>query len=116
MSQPQTTTAMPVLIAGLWDIDPGHSSVEFVTRHLLSRVRGRFTDFAGTIEVGVNPAHSAAEVTIQSASIDTDHEDRDGHLRGPDFLDVERFPTLAFRSSRIRAFDGSLRLGISETA
>ena len=84
MSQPQTTTAMPVLIAGLWDIDPGHSSVEFLARHLLSRVRGRFTDFAGTIEVGVNPAHSAAEVTIQSASIDTDHEDRDGHLRGPD--------------------------------
>ena len=110
MSQPQTTSAMPVLIAGVWNIDPGHSSVEFVTRHLLSRVRGRFTDFAGTIEVGVNPAHSAAEVTIQSASIDTDHEDRDGHLRGPDFLDVERFPTLAFRSSRIRAFDGTLRL------
>ncbi len=110
MSQLQSTSATPILVPGVWDIDPGHSSVEFVTRHLLSRVRGRFTDFAGTIEVGANPADSAAEVTIQAASIDTNHEERDAHLRNPDFLDVERYPTVAFRSSRVRLFDGTLRL------
>lgn len=107
MSQLQsTTTGTPILVPGVWDIDPGHSSVEFVARHLLSRVRGRFTDFAGTIEVGADPVQSAAEVTIRAVSIDTNHEERDRHLRNPDFLDVERFPTLAFRSSRVREFDG----------
>jgi polyisoprenoid-binding protein YceI len=106
MSQLQSTAATPILVAGVWDIDPGHSSVEFVVRHLLSRVRGRFADFAGTIEVGVDPVRSAATVTIQAASIDTNHQERDAHLRNPDFLDVERFPTLAFRSSGVREFDG----------
>jgi polyisoprenoid-binding protein YceI len=106
MSQLQSTTPTPILVAGVWDIDPGHSSVEFVARHLLSRVRGRFADFAGTIEVGADAVQSAVEVTVRAASIDTNHEERDAHLRGPDFLDIERFPTLAFRSSRVRAFDG----------
>jgi len=107
MSQLQQATATPILFPGVWDIDPGHSSVEFVARHLLSRLRGRFSDFAGTIEVGADPVQSAAEVNIQAMSIDTNHEVRDRHLRSPDFLDVERFPTLAFRSWRVRKFDGN---------
>jgi polyisoprenoid-binding protein YceI len=112
MSQLQPTTAMPLLVPGVWDIDPGHSSVEFVARHLFSRVRGRFTEFGGTIEVRADPTPSRVEVTIQARSIDTNHEERDEHLRGRDFLDVERFPTLAFRSSGTRGFDtnGALRL------
>jgi polyisoprenoid-binding protein YceI len=110
MTQLQSTTATPTLIPGVWDIDPGHSSVEFVTRHLLSRARGRFDDFAGTIEVGADPVQSAVEVIIQAASIDSNHEARDGHLRAPEFLDVERFPTLEFRSSGVREFDGKQAL------
>lgn len=106
MSQLQSTAATPILLPGVWDIDPWHSSVEFVARHLFFRVRGRFTDFAGTIEVGADPVQSTAEATIQAASIDTKSEDRDRHLRSPEFLDVERFPTLGFRSSGVREFDG----------
>jgi polyisoprenoid-binding protein YceI len=112
MSEPQSTMASPLLVPGVWDIDPGHSSVEFVARHLFSRVRGRFTEFGGTIEVKPDLAQSSAVVTIQAQSIDTNHEERDEHLRNRDFLDVERFPTLAFRSSGVRGFDGkgALRL------
>jgi polyisoprenoid-binding protein YceI len=110
MSQLQRTTAMPVLAPGGWDIDPGHSSVEFVARHLFSRVRGRFTEFGGAIEVGPDPTQSSAVVTIQANSIDTNHAERDEHLRGRDFLDVERFPTLAFRSSGVHGFESTLAL------
>jgi polyisoprenoid-binding protein YceI len=112
MSQPQPTTAMPLLIPGVWDIDPGHSSVEFVARHLFSRVRGGFNEFGGTVYVRPDPTQSSVEVAIQARSIDTNHEQRDEHLRNPDFLHVERFPTLTFRSSGTRGFDsqGTLRL------
>jgi polyisoprenoid-binding protein YceI len=106
MSELQSTMATPLLAPGVWDIDPGHSSVEFVARHLFSRVRGRFTEFGGTIEVRPDLAQSRAVVTIQAQSIDTNHEERDEHLRNADFLDVERFPTLAFRSSGVRGLDG----------
>jgi polyisoprenoid-binding protein YceI len=112
MGQSQRTTAPPLLVPGVWDIDPSHSSVEFVARHLISRVRGRFTDFAGTIEVGANPIQSVTEVTIQAVSIDTNNNERDEHMRGPEFLDAARFPLLTFRSSGTRDFDGrqALRL------
>ena len=110
MSNTQTTTAAPLLIPGTWEIDPAHSSVEFVARHLFSRVRGRFGEFSGTIEIAADLAQSAAEVTIRTASLDTYVGVRDNNLRGPDFLDVERFPTLTFRSSAVRDFDGERRL------
>ncbi len=86
-----------------------------------SRVRGRFTEFGGTIEVGTDPTQSSAVVPIQAPNIDTNHKKRDEHLlpiqapnitpatrsiRDADFLDVERFPTLTFRSSGVREFDG----------
>ncbi len=110
MSQTQATTAT-LLVPGVWDIDPAHSNVEFVVRHLLSRVRGRFTAFAGAIEIGEDPTRSSAQVTIEAASVATNLEQRDDHLRGPDFLDVERFPELTYRSFAVREFDGqSLRL------
>jgi polyisoprenoid-binding protein YceI len=96
------TTAQPVMLApGVWDIDPSHSNVEFVSRHLFSRVRGRFTEFSGVITVGAEPGESSVEVTVQAASIDTGHHERDAHLRGPEFLDTERFPTLRFRSTSV---------------
>ena len=71
MSQLRRTIATPLLVPRVWDIDPGHSSVEFVARHLLSRVRGRFTEFGGTIEVRTDPAQSSAVVTIQATRAGT---------------------------------------------
>ena len=83
-------------------IDRAHSEVAFQVRHLLSRVRGRFSDFAGTIVYDEeHPPRSSVEVTIQAASVDTNEPNRDTHLRSADFFDVETHPTLAFRSTRV---------------
>lgn len=71
MSQLQRTTATPLLVPGVWDIHPGHSSVEFVAQHLFSRGRGRFTEFGGTIEVRTDPSQSSAVVTIQATRAGT---------------------------------------------
>ena len=78
--------------------------MEAVARHLVvSKVRGSFARFGGTITVGETPEASAVEVEIDAASIDTRSADRDTHLRSADFLDVERFPQLTFRSTGVRA-------------
>jgi polyisoprenoid-binding protein YceI len=93
----QTTVAVRPL-----EIDRSHSEVAFQVRHLLSKVRGRFTDFAGTIQF--DPAHpedARVDVVIQALSIDTAERDRDVHLRSADFFDVEKFPTLTFTSTSI---------------
>jgi polyisoprenoid-binding protein YceI len=100
-----TTAPSPtqtVVAPGTWDIDRDHSNVEFVARHLLSKVRGRFNEFEGAITVGEDPAESSVEVTIDAASIDTHQPDRDAHLRSGDFLDVEEYPTLHFVSTAVR--------------
>ena len=82
MSTAHAPAVTPLILpAGIWDIDHHHSNVEFVARHLFSRVRGRFTDFDGTITVDPDPDGSAVEVTVQAASISTDNEERDVHLR-----------------------------------
>jgi len=89
--------------AGTYQIDPAHSVVEFQVRHLgLAKVRGRFNTFSGTIEIADDPAESQVEVTIDAASIDTRDEQRDAHLRSPDFLDVDEHPTLEFHSTTVR--------------
>jgi len=96
-----------------WAIDPAHSSVEFSVRHLMiTTVRGRFTGVAGTAVVdAAAPATSVVEVVIDAASIDTREAQRDAHLRSADFFDVERFPTLTFRSTRLEgAPDGPFTL------
>jgi polyisoprenoid-binding protein YceI len=90
-----------------WTIDPAHSSVEFAVRHLMiTTVRGRFTGVKGTVTVDeADPAKSTVEVVIDAASIDTREPQRDTHLRSADFFDVEKFPTLTFRSMKV---DGGL--------
>jgi polyisoprenoid-binding protein YceI len=89
---------------GRWRIDTSHSEVSFIARHMMiSKVRGRFRDFSGTIYIGEDPEASWVQVTINAASIDTGDPDRDRHLRSPDFLDVERYPEITFRSSSVRA-------------
>ena len=93
----QTATAVRPL-----EIDRSHSEVTFQVRHLLSKVRGRFADFSGSIEFDeANPQNSRVNVTIQAASIDTAEGDRDKHLRSADFFDVETYPTLQFASTSV---------------
>jgi polyisoprenoid-binding protein YceI len=88
---------------GRWVVDPVHSIVRATARHLaLSRVEGRFTQFTAVIQVADQVERSSVEVTIDAASIHTGSEERDKHLRSADFLDVERFPHLTFRSDAVR--------------
>jgi polyisoprenoid-binding protein YceI len=86
-----------------WQIDPMHSIIEFGVKHMMfTTVRGRFKDVKGTIEAGKNDAAgSMVSVEIAAASIDTGVADRDTHLRSADFLDVESFPLITFRSKRV---------------
>jgi polyisoprenoid-binding protein YceI len=85
-----------------YKIDKAHSEVTFQVRHLLTKVRGRFTDFEGSILYNeANPEQSSVTFTVQAASINTAEPDRDNHLRTADFFDVATFPTLTFQSSRI---------------
>jgi len=80
--------------------------VSFTIRHFVSKVPGRFKDFDGSIKYDAqNPAASSVNFTIQAASIDTDNADRDTHLRGDDFFSVEKFPTLSFSSTSVKALD-----------
>jgi polyisoprenoid-binding protein YceI len=85
-----------------YQIDKAHSEAIFQVRHLLSKVRGRFSDFEGAIEYDeTNPEHSSVEFTVHTKSIDTNEADRDTHLRSEDFFSVEQFPTLTFKSTKI---------------
>ena len=85
-----------------WQIDPAHSEVQFSARHMMiSTVRGRFNQFSGTIDADEkNPEGARVFVQIETASINTNNEQRDAHLRSPDFLDAEKFPHLTFTSNR----------------
>lgn len=88
-------------VAGTWTIDPAHSEVSFTVRHLMSKVRGSFTDFTGTITTGEDPLDSSVSVTILSSSITTNNAQRDGHLRSADFFDPNNGGELRFVSTTI---------------
>lgn len=89
--------------AGTWTIDPVHSDVEFAVTHLMiSRVKGRFDDVAGTVVTDGTPEGSTISVEIGTASISTHDDARDAHLRSPDFFDVEKFPKMRFVSKSIK--------------
>jgi len=91
-------------VAGTYTIDPAHTSVEFVGRHLMiTKVRGRFPTVSGTITIADEPQQSHVEVDIEVASIETGHPDRDNHLRSGDFFDVDNHPTMSFRSTSVEA-------------
>jgi polyisoprenoid-binding protein YceI len=110
MSQAQSvavpTPSTGLAPAGIWDVDPSHSNVEFVVRHMFTKMRGRFGEFSGTIELGERLEDSKAEGTIAVAGIDTSNADRDAHLRSPDFFDAETYPSLSFRSTGVRPGSG----------
>ena len=88
---------------GTYVLDQAHTQVGFVVRHMaVSKVRGRFTTFDGTVVVAEDPAQSSVKVTIDATSIDTRDETRDGHLKTNDFFDVENHPTWTFKSTAVR--------------
>ncbi len=98
------TTSIPGYVAGTWDIDASHSDVSFTVRHMMvSKVRGRFGAFSGEIVTGEDLSSSSVTATIDASSIDTNNEQRDGHIRSPDFFDVENHPQWTFRSTGLRA-------------
>jgi polyisoprenoid-binding protein YceI len=99
--------------ASTWNLDPAHSQASFTIRHLvISNVRGEFQKFTGAVQLDDKDlSKSSVDVTIQSASIDTANADRDKHLRSADFFDVEKFPTIAFKSTKVeKAGDGKLNV------
>jgi polyisoprenoid-binding protein YceI len=109
--------AIPGYLAGTWKADPVHSEIAFSVRHLMvSKARGRFTGYDVTIVTSEDPLGSSIAATIDLTSIDTGNEPRDNHLRSADYLEVERYPTLSYRSTGIRrdgdgwVIDGELTL------
>ena len=93
--------------AGVYNVDVVHSNIDFVARHLVaSKVRGNFTDFSGVITIGESLESSSVEATVQAASITTNNEMRDNHLKSADFLELEKFPTLTLTSTKITAKGG----------
>src|SRR5438046_1805808 len=95
---------------GVWELDRAHTRLGFVARHLMvTKVRGSFGVFGGAITVGERPEDSKVEVHIDAASINTLSEDRDKHMRSPDFLDVEKYKEITFVSTKVEpAGDNSL--------
>jgi polyisoprenoid-binding protein YceI len=91
-------------VAGVYTIDPMHTTVEFIGRHLMiTKVRGRFTAVSGTITIAEEPEDSHVEVDIDVASVDTGIGDRDTHLKSPDFFDAETYPKITFKSTKVEA-------------
>jgi polyisoprenoid-binding protein YceI len=112
MSQAVTATpavrvvsGRPVPEVGTWEIDPSHASFEFVARHLMAKVRGRFPVAHGAATVAERPEDSTLEIEIDAASVDTQDQTRDAHMRSNDFFGVQDHPTISFHSTTIRPGD-----------
>jgi polyisoprenoid-binding protein YceI len=102
-----SSTQIPGYVAGTWTIDPVHTHIGFVIKHMMvSKVRGNFGTFSGQIVTAENPTDSTVSVTIDAASINTNNSMRDDHIRSADFFEVENHPNLTFASTAVRAEDG----------
>ncbi len=104
-------------IPGTWKLDPVHTDISFTVRHMMvSKVRGKFTDFEGTIVTAENPEESTVSFEAKMNSIDTGNPDRDNHLRSQDFFEAEKYPTMTFKSTGVKkagdgfALDGDLTI------
>jgi polyisoprenoid-binding protein YceI len=110
-AQSASSGAAAPAAAADWRIDVTHSELSFRVRHLVSRVRGTFRDWEGSITADpANLAGGSVNVEIRTASIDTNHERRDNHLRSDDFFDVENHPTMTFRSTRVQTQGERIRV------
>jgi polyisoprenoid-binding protein YceI len=99
-----TAPSLADLAPGVWNVDGSHSTIGFVARHLMvSKVRGHFATFTGTLNIAADPFQSSVEATADTSSITTGDEGRDAHLKSADFFDVESFPNLTLRSTGIDA-------------
>ncbi|ANY09158.1 YceI family protein [Pseudonocardia sp. HH130630-07] len=97
-------TKIPGYVAGTWDIDPVHSDVSFVVRHMMvSKVRGRFEQVTGELVTADALEDSTVTATVDASSITTGNEQRDGHIRSADFFEVEKYPEWSFRSTGLAA-------------
>lgn len=106
-----TTQAIPGYVTGTWTIDPVHSEVGFSVRHMMvSKVRGKFTSFEGSVTTAANLLDSSVTATVDLASIDTGNADRDNHIRSADFFEVEANQTMTFVSTGIREDGGDYKL------
>jgi polyisoprenoid-binding protein YceI len=91
---------------GRYEIDPAHQSFEWIARHLMHKVRGRFPAVTGVATIAEVPEESTLEIEIDANSIDTQDDTRDAHMRSNDFFGVEEHPTISFRSTGVRPGDG----------
>jgi polyisoprenoid-binding protein YceI len=106
MASSTGTRTAPLIPTGTWTVDAAHSSVRFSVKHMgIANVRGRFSEFEGTLEMHENLADCRAFGTVKVASIDTGEPQRDDHLRSADFFNVEEFPEMTFESTRAEAID-----------
>jgi polyisoprenoid-binding protein YceI len=113
----ETAVEIPGYVAGTWTIDPVHSEVSFTVRHMMvSKVRGRFDKFEGTVVTAPDRLASSVTATVDLSSVNTGNETRDNHIRSEDFFHVEKHPTMTFRSTGVREhgdgylLDGELSL------
>ncbi len=98
----RTVDGVDLPAPGTFVLDPAHTHVGFTVRHMMvSKVRGQFADVAGTVTVADDPLASTVTTEIQTASIDTRDEGRDGHLRSPDFFDADTYPTITYTSTSV---------------
>ena len=102
MTATRTLDDIQAPAAGTWAIDPTHTTVEFIGRHLVfTKVRGRFTGVSGAVTVADEPNASSVEITLDATSITTGTPDRDAHLKSADFFDVETYPEITFKSTAV---------------
>jgi polyisoprenoid-binding protein YceI len=113
----ETAVEIPGYVAGTWTIDPVHSEVSFVVRHMMvSKVRGRFDTYSATVVTGADPLQSTVTATVELTSVNTGSADRDNHIRSDDFFGIAEHPSMTFQSTGVRRdgddffLDGDLSL------
>jgi polyisoprenoid-binding protein YceI len=113
----ETAVEIPGYIAGNWTVDPVHSEVSFVVRHMMvSKVRGRFDTYSATVVTGADPLQSTVTATVELTSVNTGSADRDNHIRSDDFFGIAEHPSMTFQSTGVRRdgddffLDGDLSL------
>jgi YceI-like protein len=115
MNSVPATAEIPGHLVGTWKADPVHSEIAFSVRHLvISKTRGRFTSYDITLVTGEDLLGSSVTATIDLASIDTGHEMRDNHLRSADYLEIDKYPTMSYRSTGVQPTGAVMLPGVRD--